>query len=160
MAFTGWRAATKRVNLPETIDWIAAGIMIICSGFMYYLASELKNQGNVSFFVLYVFGSIGAALAIQDLIQFRNGPITGKARIIQHLSRMLPSVIAVFTAVLVVNGDKLGIPAMVAWLGPTIVLTPVITLWNILFRLPAVKRKGLGKKLVDQVLTITKIKEN
>lgn len=160
MAFAGWRAAVERTNFPSRIDYIVAYLTLGCSGFMCYEANRLLNYGNDLSVVLFVFGGICAVMAIQDLLQFRKGPIHGKERIVRHLSRILPSVIAVFTAVLVVNGEKLGIPVLATWLGPTIIITPVITLWNIWFRLPSSKRKGLGKKLVAQALGQANIDED
>ena len=47
---------------------------------------------------------------------------------------MLAATIATFTAVLVVNGDRLHLPTIVAWLGPTVLLTPVIALWSRRYR--------------------------
>ena len=152
MAFSGWRAAVERINLPNQIDYIVACLTLGCAGFMFYEANELLKYGSDLAIVLFVFGGICAVMAIQDILQFRKGPIRGKERIIRHLSRILPSVIAVFTAVLVVNGEKLGIPSLASWLGPTVILTPVITLWNIWFRMSPSKRKGLGKRLVKQAL--------
>jgi uncharacterized membrane protein len=45
----------------------------------------------------------------------------------RHIGSMLGAYIATFTAFLVVNGDFL--PQLVAWLGPTVVITPVISYW-------------------------------
>ena len=152
LAFAGWRAATERKNLPTRIDWFAAWLMLACTLFMYYVGYTFISGQRPIGWVLIVFGTIGGLSATEDLLRFRKGPIRGKERIVRHLSRMLPSLIAVFTAVLVVNGDKLGLPPLVAWLGPTVVLAPVITIWNIWFRMPPQKRKGWGKRLVSQAL--------
>jgi hypothetical protein len=78
---------------------------------------------------LAVFGAIGAALAIQDLAAsraiVREAP---KARIARHLGRMLGATIAAWTAFAVVNFRFL--PALVVWLGPTLIVTPLIVYWT------------------------------
>ena len=78
LAFTGFRAGRERENLPTTMDWIAAWIMLAGTVFMVLLSSQLLwNQNNLGL-VLITFGGIGGALAIQDILQFRKGKILGK----------------------------------------------------------------------------------
>ncbi len=126
LAFTGFRAGRERKNLPAIIDKIAAWMMFATVIFMILLAIKfLFNQNNLGI-VLIVFGVIGLLLATQDILQFRKGKIQGKERILRHLTRILASFIAVVTAVLVVNGAKLGIPDLVNWLAPSVVITPLI----------------------------------
>jgi hypothetical protein len=89
------------------------------------MVTRHQSFGNV----LIVFGSIAALMCLQD---FRNygAPARLKLRwLTTHLQRMTGSYIAALTAFLVVNNTFL--PAVVAWLLPTVVLTPLITLWSI-----------------------------
>jgi hypothetical protein len=74
---------------------------------------------------LIVFGAIGGALCAADL---RGKQVDERARIASHLTRMLAATIATLTAFLVTNVTVE--PAIVIWLLPTIVMTPVIALWN------------------------------
>jgi hypothetical protein len=80
-----------------------------------------------------VFGSIGGALAALDL---RQAPerYRGAARIAGHLSRMLAGTVATVTAFSVVN-IRLE-PAVIVWLAPTVVFTPLIVYWNVRIRRP------------------------
>ncbi|MFD0389883.1 hypothetical protein ACFQ4K_22200 [Tistrella bauzanensis] len=47
---------------------------------------------------------------------------------------MLGALIATVTAVLVVNGDALGLPSVAAWLAPTAAVVPLIVWWNVRLR--------------------------
>ena len=126
LAFTGFRAGRERKNLPTFTDWMAAWVMFAGVVFMILLAIKfLFSQNNLGI-VLIIFGVIGLLLATQDIMQFRKGKIQGKERILRHLTRILASFIAVVTAVLVVNGAKLGIPELVTWLAPSVIITPLI----------------------------------
>ena len=75
-----------------------------------------------------VFAGIGAALSIGDLKTLHAGGLTGKARIARHLTMMLAGSIATITAFVVVNFTFK--PAFVLWLAPTLVITPLIVVWN------------------------------
>ena len=126
LAFTGFRAGKERKNLPSTIDWITTCVMLFSTVFMLVLGVQLLwNQNNLGV-VLIIFGAVGGLLSVQDIMQFRKGKIQGKERILRHLTRILASFIAVVTAVLVVNGAKLGIPELVNWLAPSVLITPLI----------------------------------
>ena len=87
-----------------------------------------------------VFSGIGAALSISDLKTLYAGGVTGKERIGSHLTMMLAGFIATITAFIVVNFTFK--PAFVLWLAPTLVITPVIVVWNIRIRRGS-KPKGM-----------------
>ena len=77
---------------------------------------------------LIVFSLIAGGLGISDVMTLRNRNATGKQRIARHLTNMLAGTIATVTAVLVTNVTTE--PIWVAWLAPTVVITPVIFYWN------------------------------
>ena len=130
LVFTGWRAAMLRDGRPRWPDHGAGAVMALTSGGMLALgaAELLGGAGGAQPVILLVFGSIGLTLALSDWRDWRAGPVTGKARIARHLTRMLAGTIATITAAVVVNLDFL--PALVTWLGPTALITPVIFWWN------------------------------
>ena len=74
-----------------------------------------------------VFGGIGGGFAVRDLKSLGGGWPSGIDRIALHLVRMSAASIATLTAVLVVNVQTE--PAFIAWLLPTIVVTPMIFYW-------------------------------
>ncbi|MEO0581873.1 MAG: hypothetical protein AAF135_06610, partial [Bacteroidota bacterium] len=47
----------------------------------------------------------------------------------QHISRMCGALIAAYTAFLVVNGEALGLPPLVAWLFPSVVGSLIPSYW-------------------------------
>ena len=130
LVFTGWRAAMLRDGRPRLPDHAAGGVMALTSGGMMALgaAGLLAGGGGAQPVILLVFGSIGLTLSLSDWRDWRAGPVTGKARIARHLTRMLAGTIATITAAVVVNLDFL--PALVTWLGPTALITPLIFWWN------------------------------
>jgi len=86
------------------------------------------RQGDAQWITLIVFSLIAGGLGISDSVILRNRNATGKNRIARHLTNMLAGTIATVTAVLVVNVATN--PAWIAWLTPTVVITPVIFYWN------------------------------
>ena len=76
-----------------------------------------------------VFGSIAVALSAVDA-RFHTGQrASGTQRIARHLTNMLAGTIATVTAVVVVNVET--DPVWLAWVLPSIVLTPLIVWWNV-----------------------------
>jgi hypothetical protein len=129
LVFTGWRAAVRRNGRPTPLDrgigvvmW-SAGLAMVGWG-----AIGLLDGTRHPSIVLVVFGMIGIGLAMHDWQSWRAGPIMGRARIIRHLTRMMAGTIATLTATAVVNFSQL--PALVLWLGPTALITPVIMIWT------------------------------
>lgn len=109
-------------------DWILALIMLIFG--LGFLGFGFLNIFKGVYFgvVLVAFGGISVSFVFQDWANF-----TGRERVknywlTTHLQRMIGSFIASATAFLVVNNQFL--PPILAWLLPTIVLTPLIGVWT------------------------------
>jgi hypothetical protein len=128
LAYSGWRAAKNRQGIPHRSDWAAVLIMGLCSIVMlgYGVFLLLANSGYG--FVIIVFGSIAGALVYSGWKILRGGGLKGRARIARHVGLMLGGTIATTTAFVVTNFEVE--PAWLLWLGPTIVITPVITWWT------------------------------
>lgn len=128
LAWTGWRKAVNRSGIPGKEDYAAVLIMGATGVAMLGWGGWIVNAGDGNGITLIVFGGIGSTLAISEFRQFRKGPLKGAARIRAHLSSMMAATIAAVTAFLVVNVDT--DPVWVAWLLPTVVITPVIIWMN------------------------------
>lgn len=132
LVFTGWRAGTQRDGRPRPLDQFVGATMGLTGIFMLgwgvgrWLGSGSEALAQAG--IMMVFGAIGLVLAVSDWRDWRAGPIRGKARIARHLSRMLAGTIATITAAVVVNLTFL--PDLVTWIGPTVLLTPLIFWWN------------------------------
>ena len=141
LVFTGWRAGALRDGRPRALDHVAGGAMALAAGAMLglggasLLGGDLLGGGGSRPVVLIVFGAIGLALALSDWRGWRAGPVQGRARIARHLTRMLAGTVAAITAAGVVNLG--GLPELVLWLGPTLVMTPVILWWTLRTLRPA-----------------------
>jgi hypothetical protein len=127
-ALAGWRYATNRRGTPRRLDWVSASVMVVAAGIMVSFGVFLLSRGNTNGITMIVFGTIGATLSIADLRTLRDGGAKGPERIARHLTMMLAGAIATVTAFLVVN-IKVQ-PAFIVWLAPTLVITPIIILWN------------------------------
>lgn len=129
LVFTGWRSARVRDGRPRPVDHLAGAVMALTGlGMLGFGASGLLTSSGSQPILLLIFGSIGLVMSLSDWRDWRAGPIDGKARIARHLTRMLAGTIATLTAAVVVNATFL--PTLVAWLGPTAVITPLMFWWN------------------------------
>ena len=133
LAWTGWRKAVNRPGVPKKQDFAGVIIMGVTGLVMLSWGGWLFAAGDGNGITLMVFGGIGGLLSISEFKQFRKGPLKGKARIRAHLVSMMAATIAAVTAFLVVNVET--DPVWVAWLLPTIVITPLIV-WMSRWLLP------------------------
>lgn len=129
MLFTGKRYLKKKspadVKLP---DWLLSAVMIVF-GLAFVGIGGLNIIKGVYFgFVLLIFGIISLVFVLQDLANFTGRSGTKNYWLTTHLQRMLGSYIASATAFLVVNNSIL--PGIIAWLLPTLILTPLIVKWT------------------------------
>jgi hypothetical protein len=125
LAWSGWRFARRRGPSPKTLDRGGAAAMAAVALLMIGYGLAMIADGNLLGIALAAFGGIGGALCIADLW---GKPVNERSRISGHLTRMLAATIATITAFLVTNVRVE--PAIVFWLLPTVVITPVIYWWN------------------------------
>lgn len=139
----GRRYALNRVGAPSGLDKVVVPFMAVVFAAMsvYGLAALYLLEQSFGV-VIVVFGVIGVLNAWGDLQLARKGGAKGRLRIAEHLGKMLGGTIAAVTAFLVINVD-FG-PAIVVWLAPTFVLTPLIVVWSRKIN-QGVKRKGMGE---------------
>lgn len=124
----GWRYATLRRGPPRPVDWISGSVMAVAAGIMVMYGGFLLSRGNMNGITMLVLGGAGGALSISDLRTLRQGGAKGRERIAKHLTMMLAGAIATVTAFVVTNVAVQ--PEFIVWLAPTLVITPVIVLWN------------------------------
>ncbi len=128
MVFAGWRFARNRRGHPQPMDWAAVTVMALTGLGMWVYAALLARDGNSQWVTLTLFGVIAFGLSGADALFFRAKRVSTRSRISRHLTNMLAGTIATVTAVLVVNVDTN--PVWLAWILPTLVITPVIVWWN------------------------------
>lgn len=129
LSFSGYRAAYLKNDRVAWIDW--AMLLILALNGLYMTASGgyALFRGNIGLNpVLVVFGLTCLAFTASDIDRFRRRRTAIKtAWLFDHMSRMLGSYIATFTAFLVVNVQMN--PAWLPWLLPTVIGTPMISVW-------------------------------
>lgn len=141
MAVTGQRflylKKLDKGQKPKTIDW-AVTITMICFAifFIIYGIALLVNHNNFGI-VLLVFGFISIQMARKDIATYRGRVKYKNYWLLIHIQRMIGAYIAALTAFLVVNNTYL--PGIVAWLLPSVILTPLIFYWS--------KKKAIRKAI-------------
>lgn len=131
MAFAGYRRGRKR-HVDDTIDRIAAWLMLVFGVVMVGYGAWMVASADALGWALASFGALGLTFGVEDAVKAR-GPVVHADRVRVHLSRMLGGTIATITAVLVQQVSPLvqnPLGQVALWLGPTVVLVPVIFLWN------------------------------
>lgn len=128
LAITGWRFARNHSGIPTLADWLISVLMLISAIIMLGLSYYHYGSNNYQHTVLLIFGLIGCLTSLSDLKIFYYRKATGAERIIKHMSGMLGATIAAVTAFAVTNFTLQ--PAIILWLGPTIIITPIIFWWQ------------------------------
>lgn len=114
---------------PKPIDWLLFGLMFLFSVLFLFYGSFLIVKANNFGWVLISFGSISSLMLKADWQTFKGIKIKHKNYwLLLHLQRMTGAYIASLTAFIVVNNHYL--PNVLAWLLPTIVVTPLIVIWS------------------------------
>lgn len=128
LVFAGWRFARNASGRARFVDWAAAALMGLTGLGMWGYGAALCLRGDAQWVTMAVFGFIALALAAVDARYHRSPRGSGRQRIARHLTNMLAGTIATVTAVVVVNVDTN--PVWLAWILPTILITPLIVWWN------------------------------
>ncbi len=132
MVSTGQRYLSLKTISPSQkalkIDWIlSAGMFLFGIGFIIYGILLLLSSNNFGI-VLLVFGFISISMAYQDFKNYQGRNSNKNFWLLVHIQRMMGSYIAAMTAFIVVNNTIL--PGIVAWLLPTVIVTPLIFKWS------------------------------
>ncbi len=138
LVFAGWRFARNRRGRPQPVDWSAVAIMGVTGlamwGYGIVLAGD--GDGDGQWVTMLLLGGITVALSLVDTRYYfrltREQRPSGSRRIRRHLTNMLAGTISTVTAVFVVNVDTN--PVWLAWILPTVVITPLIVWWNMRIR--------------------------
>ncbi|AVG23686.1 DUF2306-like membrane protein [Pontimonas salivibrio] len=131
MAFAGYRRG-RRLHVDEGIDVIAAWLMLVFGVVMIGYGVFMVVSDEPLGWALASFGGLGLSFGLEDVVKARRTPAHAE-RVSVHLSRMLGGTIATITAVLVQQVSPLvddPLEQVALWLGPTVVLVPVIVLWT------------------------------
>ncbi len=131
LAFAGWRIARNRTGLAQWPDWAAVGVMSVTAVAMLVIGLLSFTRSSSAAIVLFVFAALGALLTAGHASALR-GELRGAERIGLHISMMMGATISTLTAFVVVNAAFL--PTVLAWLGPTFLLTPVIVMMRVRLR--------------------------
>jgi uncharacterized membrane protein len=129
------------------LDWTAALVTLGASGALFVLGivrpgPTFERLGTVAI----VFGVLGTALAVRDIVRFVRPPADPRAWWFTHMTGMLGSYIAVVSAFSVVNFTFL--PILVRWLWPTVVGTPFIVAWVVYYRMRFARTKTAATPVV------------
>jgi uncharacterized membrane protein len=118
----------NKEQIPKTIDWLLLiGMAIFAILFAIYGACLFGKSNNFGI-VLFSFGMISSLMVLSDLKTFKGKIKYKNYWLLLHLQRMTAAYIASLTALLVVNNTYLH--NVLAWLLPTIVVSPLIFIWS------------------------------
>lgn len=129
MILTGKRyLKKKKISDVTQLDWLLTITMLVFGIAFIGLGTNGIMKSNYFGIVLVVFGGLGLLFVYQDYRNFKGKSSIKNFWLTTHLQRMVGSYIAAFTAFIVVNNALLS--EILAWLLPTAILVPFITVWR------------------------------
>lgn len=123
-AYTGYRSGHRKHLRPNVFDWAMLGVAIVGAVLMLLTIN----------YVLLVFGVLALSMCVADVRLFLRKKQGAKSEWLPyHIGRMMGSYIAAITA-FAVNNFHQNEYALYVWLGPTVILTPLIIFWTRKYR--------------------------
>lgn len=122
---------------PKKLDWIITISMLVVGLVFIGLGIRQLLIQNYFGIVFIVFGGLGLFFIRTDIANYKGRLQAKNYWLLAHLQRMTGGYIAAITAFLVVNAKHFpaDLPALLFWLLPTIVLTPMIIKWSNEYRI-------------------------
>jgi uncharacterized membrane protein len=118
----------KNIDDVNYFDWLLTLVIALFGiGFISFGIVTIGNQ-NLFGIVYVVFGSVGFLFSYQDYVNYTGKSPFKNYFLTTHIQRMVGSFIATLTAFLVVNNSIF--PGFIAWLLPTVMLTPLLLFWT------------------------------
>lgn len=128
MLLTGKRyLSIKSGNDVSKKDWLLLTTSAITATFFLFLGINLLVVKNSFGIVVISFALLMSLMAFQDYMNYKGKSKIKNYWITSHIQRMVGSYIATTTAFLVVKNTVL--PALLAWLIPMFVFTPLLVWW-------------------------------
>lgn len=114
-------------QVPKT-DWLIEALFGLVHVGMIVFGITLFTDGNTEFGIItMIFGALGLRANYLNIKRLRGNITYSNYWLLMHISGMLGSYIGAITAFLVNNNARwIHMPHMVAWLGPTVMLAPLI----------------------------------
>lgn len=129
MILTGKRyLKKKKIGDVTQLDWLLTITMLVFGIAFIGLGTNGIMKNNYFGIVLVVFGGLSLLFVYQDYRNFKGKSSIKNFWLTTHLQRMVGSYIAALTAFIVVNNTLL--PDILAWLLPTAILVPFISIWR------------------------------
>lgn len=142
MTVTGYRSLLfmrKVLTKPAMFDWLFLAFSLAFIGiFSWHFFVQIPLSGKGMQPVLAVFNIIFLSMVIKDFFTYLYyHQQTGNSWLIQHIIRMMGAYISTITAFLVTNVHSH--PVYLAWLAPTVFITPIIFYYVAKYRKPKKK---------------------
>jgi uncharacterized membrane protein len=150
LSFSGYRALYRK-NAYKTkktafIDWFFASVNTLFS-FSLIIFGVLQLPGAFGIISI-VFGSLGTALGLKDIISFVR-PSPDKANwFFSHMTGMIASYIAALSAFSAVNFNFDWLPTAIQWLWPTLIGVPLMRRWIMSYK----QKFSRGRKISEEVV--------
>ena len=126
LAASGWRDIRRRGPWAAP-DRLLAALIGVAAALMAGIGVARLDDDRTIGVTLLVFAGIALGLFAFDVVRLLRPAPKLRGRTVDHLIKMQSATIAALTAFLVVNVDNEG---LIMWLGPTVVITPVISWWT------------------------------
>ena len=116
----------------EITDWLLTAVMLLFGLAFIVYGVYLLITGQTFGTVFLVFGFLSLRFVQTDFKNYKGSSVDKNYWQLGHLQRMTGGYIAALTAFLVVNINYLPatLPAIIVWLLPTIIFTPLIIRWS------------------------------
>lgn len=115
--------SVKKLNW--LIEIISCVVFILMVAFAVYIFIKTQNLAAI---IPLSFGLIGLSGVRSNIRFFRRGPKEKLEWLKIHLGNMMGSYIGAFTAFLVNQSEYIPVNQIVLWLGPTLMIVPLIIL--------------------------------
>ena len=120
----------KQLNVtqkPKTIDWwidIVAGITFL--GLVVFAIYYFVKNQSMDALIPLTFGAMGLLGVGRNMQRLKQKPKEKLHWMKVHIGNMCGSYIGAITAFVVNQSQHIPLPAVVLWLGPTLIITPII----------------------------------